>query len=612
MLVRFTIVFLVLGLLPSVRIAAAPQGTVQYKVSITRPEQKRLQVAITVDPGGDRTVLFQIPAWAPGYYQILNFEKTIANFRAFDSHGRELDVSSSDPNTWNVTSGAGAVTATYQVRAEDAGFGFFGAHVDALTGFFNGPSALMYVVDGKQLPATLQLEVPAKWKVACSLDPDGENRFRAADYDELIDCPVQMGKMERHDFTVKEIPFAAIIVGESNVDRGALLNTLKRISRAGIDIFGHAPFKRYHYIIHMDTGNFGGGIEHRNSTVLNVWGLVSRQPHPWAALSAHEFFHAYNVKRIRPSALGPFDYVNKVRTSSLWFAEGVTEYYAQILLRKSGINTANQFLGWMSNEISTLQSTAARLKVSAEEASLKAWEGGSVGFGGLNYYLKGSLLGLLFDIKIRHATDNKKNLDYVMRLLDERFGKMNIGYPDDAILKAINETAGTDLTQAYERYVSGVEEIPWAETLRLAGLRFAHANEKQAFLGISTARAADEGILVEEIAEEIPAASSKLKVGDIITSLDGARVRFDTWPRRIEKLRPGQKVALGARRDGRVLGIRLTVGARPVPRSQILPNINADARARRVRDGLLRIPEPPVPLKPRTGSLSRSLDVRAK
>ena len=602
-----------LGLIPSVRAAAAPQGTVQYKVSIPRPEQKRLQVAITVDPGEDRTVSFQIPTWPPGYYQILNFEKSIVNFRAFDGSGRELDVSSPDPNTWHVTTSSGTVTASYEVKAEDAGFGFFGSHVDSLTGYFNGPSALMYVVDGKQLPATLKLEIPAKWKVACSLDSNGENGFRAADYDELIDSPVQMGMMDRHDFTVKGIPFAAIIVGESNVDRAALLNTLKRVSAAGIDIFGHAPFKRYHYIIHMDTGNFGGGIEHRNSTVLNVWGMVTRQPHPWAALSAHEFFHAYNVKRIRPAVLGPFDYVNKVRTSSLWFAEGVTEYYAQVLLRKSGITSAAQFLGWMSNEISTLQSTGARLKISAEEASLKAWEGGSVGFGGLNYYLKGSLLGLLFDIKIRHATDNAKNLDDAMQLLDERYGKMNIGYPEDAILKAINEAAGLDLSKDYERYVRGVEEIPWSSILRLAGLRFAHADEKQAFFGISTTRGEGDGILVEEIVEETPAASSRLKIGDIITSLNGVRVRFDTWHANLEKLRPGQRVAVGVRRGSRAVKISVTVGTRPVPRSQILPDIKADARARRVRDGLLRN-ESKLSAKTKLfwGRTRQSADVRAR
>ena len=568
--------------------SAAPRGTVQYVVSVDRPASKRLNVTITVDPGADRSLRFQIPAWAPGYYQILNFEKNVSNFRAFDSTGRELDVSPPEPSTWHVTTGTGAVTVHYEVKAEDAGFGFFGSHVDPQTGYFNGPSALMYVVDGKELPARMEIRVPSGWKVACSLDPDGENAFRAADYDELIDCPVQMGKFERLDFTVKGLPFAAILVGESNVERSSLVDTFKRVSAAGIDIMGYAPFKRYYYFVHFDTGNFGGGLEHRNSTILNVFGLVSRQPYPWAALAAHEFFHLYNVKRLRPETLGPFDYLKKTRTANLWFAEGVTEYYAQVLLRKSGITTQDDFRKWMSNEIGTLQRNPARLKISAEEASMKGWEGGSMGFGGLNYYLKGSLLGLMFDIKIRAATGNKESLDDVLRLLEKQYGQRNVGYPEDAILKAINEVTAADFTDTYDRYVRGTEEIPWADVLQLAGLRFSQPNERQPYFGISTVRGANGAVLVEEMMEYSPAAVAGLKNGDIIVTLNGAPVRFDEWSAAVNRLRPGRKAVLAVRRGGRSIPIAVTVGSRPVSPMQVLIDPAADAAARRVRDGLLR------------------------
>jgi predicted metalloprotease with PDZ domain len=396
-----------------------------------------------------------------------------------------------------------------------------------------------------------------------------------------------MGIMDRHDFTVKGIPFSAILVGETDVDPEALIRSLTKVSEAGIGIMGHAPFKRYYYIIHMAEGNFGGGLEHRSSTVLNVSGNVGKQPHPWAWLSAHEFFHLYNVKRIRPDVLGPFDYQNKVRTPSLWFAEGVTEYYAQVILRKSGITTPEDFLGWMSGEIANLQRNPARLKISAEEASRRGWEGGSFGFGGLSYYQKGSLLGLYFDIRIRAATANRKSLDDVMRRLDEEYGKKNVGYPEDGILKALTAVGGVDFSPEYDRLVRRTEEIPWEETLRAAGLRFTSLNERQAATGFSTTRGEADQVLIQKVDEENPAVGG-LKAGDELASLNGMRVRFDAWQRAAERFRPGQRLLLGIRRDNRPFELIVTVGSRSIPPDRVVPIAEVDEAARRIRDGLLR------------------------
>ncbi len=583
------------------RAIAAPVGPVRYEVSVAGLAERKFRVAITVpikqttnesSEPKESSVSFAIPAWSPGYYQILNFQKDISNFRAVDDKGKTLKVTRPEERTWAVMGVQGAIHATYDVSAKDAGFGFFASHLDDKTGYINGASALMYVVGGKQLSATIAYRVPTDWKLATSLDPDDKtaepgNAFKAADYDELIDCPAQMGKFERLDFTVKSTRFSAVVVGADKVDEAAMTDVLSRISEAGINVFGYPPFKRYIYFIHCSMGSFGGGLEHRNSTVLNVWKAVAEDPRSITDLAAHEFFHAWNVKRLHPAVLGPFDYTQKVRTGALWFAEGVTDYYANVLPLMAGFTKESEFRGEMANRIRQLQHTDARLRISAEEASQKSWEGGSMGFGGLSYYLKGSLIGLLLDVKIRSATDNAKNLDDVMRLLDERYGKMNTGYEEDALLKAVNEMSGQDMSDFYNRYVRGTEEIPWNMFLRDAGLVYEEGANKIAFLGVST-EPSKNLLVVRQVVSDSAAAKAGVKESDKIVTINGARVKPAEFQGSVAKLKPGQKLTLGIRRGDSALELPVTLGEREGHYVRLRPLEDADEKAKRVRSGLMR------------------------
>jgi predicted metalloprotease with PDZ domain len=566
--------------------AAACAATVRYEVSVADLVEHRFRVAITVEPEGAQTVQFAIPAWTPGYYQILNYQRDIADFQAQDADGQELTVSHPDERTWEVTAGPGAVTASYNVTARDAGFGFFGSHLDEKTGYINGASALMYVVGGKEQPATIAYRLPEGWNLACPLTPSGPDSFTASDYDELIDCPVQMGRFERLDFKVRGIPFAAILVGDTTVNRRALVEVLQKIGAAGIGLFGYAPFKHYYFFIHNSVGNFGGGLEHRSSTVLNVGRF--RDARGLIGLAAHEYFHAWNVKQIHPEALGPFDYTQKVRTRALWFAEGVTEYYAWVLPRMAGLTTEQDFLNEAAGSIQSLQRTDARRRVSAEEASLKSWEGGSMGFGGLSYYLKGSLLGLLFDIELRAATDNARSLDDVMRFLEREYGRKNRGYEEDSILRALNTVGGRDFSDLYDRYVRGTEEIPWNDILKEAGLVYEEGTEKTPYLGMTTESGKPDGVAVTIVFDNTPASQAGIKEDDRIMTLDGRRVSYEEWNRAVRNLRVGQRFVLGLQRGGAPLEVTLTVGARETPYRRLAPLPDADERAARIRAGLLR------------------------
>lgn len=565
---------------------SAPRGVAAYTVSVT-PGIHKLHVQLLADAGNDRTLKVSIPVWTPGYYQILNFQNDLSNLHAFDAGNHELAVKRSDDHSWDITRGEGTVRLEYDTAAEDAGFGFFRSHVDDNTAYVNGASALVYLVEGKQLPASLKLKLPQGWKSACPADPAGEDCYRARGYDELIDSPVQMGKFDRLDFTAKGIPFSAVLVGDYKGDRKTLTDTLTRVSEAGLGIFPLQPFRRYMFLFHFAVGSFSGGLEHHNSTVLNV-PAVSQNSHPYAELVAHEFFHAWNVKRLHPEVLGPFDYTKKVRTGALWFAEGVTDYYACILPRIAGITSESGFLESMAGRISELQATPARLTVSAEEASRKAWEGGSMGFGGLSYYTKGALLGLLFDIRIRAESKNARSLDDVMRRLDEKFGSKGLGYDEDAILRTINEVAGADLTPLYDLLVRRPEEIPWNDILGEAGLRYERPTESTPFLGVEIGRGADQAVRIATIVPGTAADSAGLRAKDEILTVDGASVNADSFHASIAGLKAGRKTLLGIRRGEKKLAVTVTLGSRESQSPRIVRVDDASPLARLIRDGLLR------------------------
>jgi predicted metalloprotease with PDZ domain len=242
----------------------------------------------------------------------------------------------------------------------------------------------------------------------------------------------------------------------------------------------------------------------------------------------------------------------------------------------------------MAGRINQLQHNAARLKVSAEEASQKAWEGFSMGYGGLSYYLKGSLLGLVFDVKIRAATDNAKSLDDVMRLLDAQYGKPGKGYEEDGLLKAINEVSGKDFTDAYYRYVRSTEEIPWNDILKDAGLKYEEGMEKIPYLGVQLRTNTGSTVIIDKVQEETSASSAGLQDGDRIITVNGARITPDTFSPALGKLRVGQHFLIGIRRGDKGVDVPITLGSREVRYIRLAPIPDADAREQKIRAGLLR------------------------
>lgn len=575
----------------------AGRTKITYAVTVSSIALKRLHIQMTVNAPPAETATFIIPAWSPGYYQILDFDQSISHVVAKDQEGDVLKIDSAKRRQWRVRVPANTthLTFDYDLAAKDTDYGFFGSSLKEKLGYINGSSAFMYVEGQKSAPCLLQMRLPARWKVATALPSSTlegaePTDFQAKDYDELVDSPLQFGKFETFSFKVQEKTIECALVGSHQANIPDLTSTLRRVVQAGSELFGSLPFERYLFIFHCGGEGFDGGLEHRNSTVIHTRGaLQDGNDDEILSTISHEFLHLWNVKRIRPANLGPFDYTQAVRTTSVWFAEGVTDYYALVLLVRSGQRSSSWFVQTINDRIRELDSTPARRWVSLEEASFKAWEGGSMGFGGLSYYLKGSLIGFYFDVRLRSLSQNRVSLDDVMRRLNQEYGESDRGYPEDAILQTLNEIAKSDLTVEYNAYVRGTKEIPWEEVMARAGLKL--ERQMQGFLGVGFASDKEEDApsLIDAVVPQSPAAQMGFQKGDLLLKLDGEPLTQKTTREALLKTPPGKSIICTVKRADKELALKGVMGS--VYTSATTVHISASQLSREVletRDSLLR------------------------
>ncbi|HRI45117.1 MAG TPA: hypothetical protein PLL78_01580 [Fimbriimonadaceae bacterium] len=450
----------------------------------TEPASQTIRVSVRMDDAAPNTV-FRIPAWCPGFYSIKAYQEKISDVRAVNGDGKALEIRRPDERAWQVANERGPITLNYSVLGDDGGLGFFGVNVRGHTAFVNGPAAFMYADGRKDERMLLTVVNPPGWDTAVSLDRTEAGAYVAADYDELLDSPIRVGKFERRSFNVNGTPFEAIYASTNqryNPDLEEQTKMLATISAPAMALFGSPPpFKRYLYFVNLAVGDFGGGLEHRASTVLAMPNVRNLQ---METLAAHEFVHAWNVKQMRPLPLGPFDYTKPCRTGNLWLAEGVTDYYAQIVAYRSGLFDEAWLLRSLSDNIQELQRGSTRLKVTLEECSNQAWEHGGFSVGDLSYYTKGLVAGFVLDAAIRGATDGKKSLDDTMRSMFAKYRLPLPGYPEDGPRQAVNETAGKDLSALYDVLVRSTKEVPYEE-LAAMGLRALAPNKEVETLGFS-------------------------------------------------------------------------------------------------------------------------------
>ncbi|MFN2516689.1 MAG: M61 family metallopeptidase, partial [Pyrinomonadaceae bacterium] len=478
-----------------------PAGTpeIAFTVSMPKPHTHMLEVEARIKRGAGVQVaqeeVLVMPVWTPGSYLVREFARHVQNFAATDAAGQQLKWEKINKNSWRVvTNGSREWSANYRVYANELTVRT--NELNSEHAFWNNAALLMYPEGSLNAPSTLRILAPDPWKVATGLPPvlGQKSMFRAENFDILYDSPVEVSNFKTLSFEVKGVAHRIVIDGAGNYDPEKMRIDFKKIVETEVELMGgEVPYNDYTFILHLRS-NIGGGLEHLNSTALQYprFGL---RPEPsegvnsagpgssplrgyrgFLSLVAHEFFHLWNVKRIRPDTLGPFDYTKENYTRLLWVAEGITDYYALLVLRRAGLISAKEFLSENARTFQGLQNTPGRLEMSAEESSFDTWikfyrqNENSVN-SQVDYYDKGAVLGLLLDLEIRRQSKGAKSLDDVMRYLYTEFYKKGRNFTPEDFQKVCEAMVGTSLDQFFEKYVRGREELDYNSALNAAGLR---------------------------------------------------------------------------------------------------------------------------------------------
>ena len=571
--------------------SAAPSGApLKYELGFERPNTHLMDVTIRATDLRGPTVEFAIPDWAPGSYYIENYAANVQRFRAVAADGNELSWRKTDSQTWQINlAGAAALTVSYQVFANQLQNNI--AQYNERHAFIGGPSLWMYLVDGKNRPIELSVTTPAGWKIATGMEHTSDHTFRATDYDWFADAPLEISDFAEKDFEVLGTTYHVIVHDvENKKDFAKFAADLQKIVANLVPIFGSvtgtpqtAPFKDYYFIFHI-WPKTGGGLEHLNSTQINFgtdWD--STQPLPNSALTqydlklfvaAHEFFHAWNVKRIRPLPLGPFDYTEMVHTPSLWISEGLTSYYGALGVERAGLVTPQLYLDNMAKAITTYEAKPGLKERSIEDTSWDTWFSNPMSISQANnlantyysYYDGGQLMGHILDFAIRESTNNQKSLDDWMRLLYSRYALPKPGFkPEDAV-RAANEVAGKDISELFRRYISGKEPIPYEKYFAMAGIEVTKKIDgDDAWLGIETKKSDDNHAQIRNVVPNSPAETAGLSNDDVIFAIDSRPIDSDGLNPQLAMHKPGDTVRITVLRLGEFKDFTATLSTDPNP-----------------------------------------------
>ncbi len=592
---------------PAQNRSAASEADIVYVVSMPRPYTHLLEVEMQLRLSQQKaTADLVMPVWTPGSYLIREFERHVQGFGAKDVAGRTLAWKKINKNTWRVeTGGSKQIVAKYSVYANE-----LTVRTNELNdehAFWNNAALLMYPDGRLKAPSILRVVPYADWKVGTGLAPvEGQpNTFRADNFDTLYDSPFEVANFNTISFQVKNVPHRIIMSGEGNYDPERLKTDFQKIVEAASEIYGgQFPYKDYTFLVNLRAPG-GGGLEHVNSTALiaSPFGFRSQANYTdFLSLVAHEHFHAWNVKTIRPDALGPFNYNQENYTRLLWVAEGITDYYEEIVLRKAGLMSDIQVLRIHASSIQDLQNRPGRFETSVEEASFDAWikyyrpDENAVN-NQISYYDKGAIVGLLLDLEIRKASKGERSLNDVMLYLYDEFAKKQRNYTPEDFQRAAERSAGASLENFFVKYVRGRDELDYDAALGVVGLKLQTTGQmangqpvpERAYFGATLVQTGDR-LMVRNVRTGTPAYDQGIMFDDQIIALDGRRVTLDILDARLAEKRPGEKIMLSVFRRDKLITINLTLGGRVVVPYAILAVAQPDSEQQRLYQGWLGEP----------------------
>ena len=572
---------------------------IRYTLSFPAPQTHYVEVTATVPTGRRADVDLMMAVWTPGSYLVREYARNVEAVTAAGPDGRALDVDKSKKNHWRIaTGGAPSITLKYRLYCREMSVRT--NWVESDFAMINGAPTFITLADLAPRPHEVIINPAPAWKRSVTPLPEmggGEHRYRAPDYDTLVDSPIVVGNPAVYDFVVDGKKHSLVNVGEGGVFDGTrAAKDLETIVKEDRRLWGFLPYDRYVFF-NMITES-GGGLEHKNSTLLmtNRWTTRTRRAYlSWLELASHEYFHAWNVKRLRPAELGPFNYEDENITRSLWIAEGFTDYYAELQVHRAGLSTRDEYLEGLSNAIEALQTTPGRLVQSAEMASFDAWikyyrpDENSPNTS-ISYYTKGTVIAFLLDAKIRKET--AKSLDDVMRAEYERFSGAKGYTPEEFRLEA-EKVTGISLKQFWDAAVESTAELNYSEALDTFGLRFKPVpppvadRPAKTWLGITTRN--DNGrLVVSQVQRGSPADVAGINVDDEILAIDDFRVRADRFENRLEQYKPGDKVSVLVARREQLLKVDVPLMSEPVRSWRLEVNPNATEIQRRELEAWLR------------------------
>lgn len=560
--------------------------TVDYTLDFGKPNAHLLEVSIRAGGLKGSSAEFSMPAWAPGWYVINDYAKYVQEFHAAGADGKPLAWHKTDKQTWRIElGGETGVVVKYKVFGNTAGVDSM--QYNDLHANIPGPTTWMYLVGGKDRADTLEIHAPSGWRVATGMKHTSEHTFSAANYDTFIDCPIEISDFAEKTFELEGSKYHLIvhdIMGKRDFSQFAadLEKTVRQLVSVHAAVVGGphaAPFDDYYFLFHI-WPQTGGGLEHLNSTQIflgNDWDAAEFGGGPLGGElekvegTSHEFFHAWNVKRMRPRPLGPFDYTREVNTPSLWISEGFTDYYAGLVMARAGLAKPEDYLKIMGQTITGFERAPGRKERSLEDTSWDTWFW-YVGAGrfeandantDFSYYTGGDIMGQLLDLAIRNATHNQKSLDDWMRLMYQRYALPKPGFlPEDAV-RAASDVAGTDMSDFFRRYVSGKEVPPYETFFGYAGVAVEKKVDAQKpWMGVST-RNIDGHAVVTNIVPGSPAEMSGLDRDEAILTVNGASVDMAGYRRAVASMKPGDKLELGVTRLGAQRTVTVIVGTDP-------------------------------------------------
>jgi len=568
----------------------SPSGraTIQYTVLVDHPEKHLFRVTMTI-PDVTGEVIVRMPAWN-ALYQIRDFSSHVQEVEAF-AGSQKTFPEKLDKQTWRIK-GTGTIKISYATFWDEVGP--FASQLNAEHAFINPAMILMYMPErrGEAVHLTLP-DVPAEWRATGasmqSIEWAGSVRifgFDAASYDALVDAPIEAGEFEKFQLAGFKPEIWVVIHGD-NWNKKHVEDDLRRICKYELKLMGGVPFERYTFIIHVGKGAGGGGMEHANSTAIGVY---SDEYLPGVA--AHEFFHLWNVKRIRPASLEPIDDTKEQYTRALWFAEGVTNTYGSYCLVRSGIWNKDQFYADLSEQITELESRPANRWQSAEQSSLDAWLEKYPLYNqpeySVSYYTKGQVLGNLLDTLIRDRTGNEKSLDDVMRALNTNFAKPGKTYRDSLDVQLTAESvAGGSFAEFFAKYVAGTEPFPYQSILAMAGLALRTVERRRPALGFILEHEPNGPFVVSTVVSEGMAARAGLRAGDTVLTWNGGEVprRIDRW---LQEQKPSDVLKLRIRREDKEMALEFRLGEIKETLYVVGEDSHAGEKARHIREGILR------------------------